>query len=232
MNRATTGGRLELREISVVIERVQILREFSMTAGESETIGLVGRNGAGKTTTMRAVMGLVKLSGGDIVFDGESLRNRAPHVRARLGIGYMPEDRRLIPELTVQENILLPSWVVSVPETRRRLEEIYDLMPEVARLADRKALLLSGGQQKLVALGRAMLVGYRALLLDEPFEGIAPALVQRLEEVMGRLRQGSQRTVFISDSTLDRTNEVYDRYVLIERGANESDVSTETHLGD
>lgn len=221
MSDETAGARLELRDINVVIEKVQVLRDFSVNLDAGETVGLVGRNGAGKTTTMRAIMGLVRLSGGDTLFDGRSLRDSPAHARAQLGIGYMPEDRRLVPELTAEENILLPSWVVSVPDTRRHLEEIYDLMPELAQLAGRKALLLSGGQQKLVALGRAMLAGHRALLLDEPFEGVAPALVKRLEEVMGKLRHGSRRTALISDSTLDRTNDVYDRYVLIERGANE-----------
>jgi branched-chain amino acid transport system ATP-binding protein len=218
---ASRGASLSVRDIQVTLEKVQILRGFSMEIAAGETIGLVGRNGAGKTTTLRAIMGLVRVTAGDIEVDGRSIRNSPPHIRAKLGIGYMPEDRRLVPQLTVEENILLPGWAVGASGARSRLEEIYDLMPEVARFRDRKALLLSGGQQKLAALGRALLAGERLLLLDEPFEGVAPALVARLEEVMERLRREGGRSILVSDSSLDRTKESYDRYLLIERGANE-----------
>lgn len=219
---ASGGASLSVRDIHVTLEKVQILRGFSIDIASGETIGLVGRNGAGKTTTLRAIMGLVRLSDGDIELDGCSMRTAPPHLRARLGVGYMPEDRRLVPQLTVEENILLPAWAVRLSGARARLDEIYDLMPEVARFRDRRALLLSGGQQKLVALGRALLAGERLLLLDEPFEGVAPALVGRLEEVMERLRREGGRSILVSDSSLDRTGQVYDRYVLIERGANEA----------
>ena len=219
---ASGGASLSVREIHVTLEKVQILRGFSVEIGAGETIGLVGRNGAGKTTTLRAIMGLVRLSAGDIELDGSSLRNAPPHLRARRGVGYMPEDRRLVPQLTVEENILLPAWAVGASGAPERLDEIYDLMPEVARFRQRKALLLSGGQQKLVALGRALLAGERLLLLDEPFEGVAPALVQRLEEVMEHLRREGGRSILVSDSSLDRTKQVYDRYLMIERGANEA----------
>jgi len=219
---ASGGASLSVRDIHVTLEKVQILRGFSIEIAVGETIGLVGRNGAGKTTTLRAIMGLVQLSAGDIELDGRSVRSAPPHLRAKLGVGYMPEDRRLVPQLTVEENILLPAWAVGLSGARARLDEIYDLMPEVARFRDRKAMLLSGGQQKLVALGRALLAGERLLLLDEPFEGVAPALVHRLEEVMERLRREGGRSILVSDSSLDRTKQVYDRYLMIERGANEA----------
>jgi branched-chain amino acid transport system ATP-binding protein len=130
----------------------------------------------------------------------------------------MPEDRRLVPQLSVEENVLLPSWVTRGIDAAR-LDFVYGLMPEVAAIRDRKALVLSGGQQKLVALARALIVGTRLLLLDEPFEGVAPALSRRLAEVIGMLR-GKDVAVLIAQSDLNHTIRLLDREYLIERGAN------------
>jgi branched-chain amino acid transport system ATP-binding protein len=210
---------LEIDALRVAIQSVEVLRGVSLTVNPGEMVGLVGRNGAGKTTTLRAVMGLVGASGGAIRFAGEDLGALATHRRTRRGIGYMPEDRRLVPQLSVEENILLPSWVTPGLDGAARLAFVYDLMPEVAALAARKALLLSGGQQKLVALARALLAGTRLLLLDEPFEGVAPALSQRLAEVIGALR-GKDLAVLIAQSDLNHSVKLLDREYVIERGAN------------
>ena len=148
--------------------------------------GLIGRNGAGKTTLMKSIMGLLKQSSGTIAFDGADLLAAKTHARTRLGIGYMPEDRRLIPDLTVEENVLVPAWAAHLADAAARLEKVYRLIPELREFAPRKGSQLSGGQQKLVALGRALMCGTRLLLLDEPFEGVAPALAQRLAEVVAR----------------------------------------------
>jgi branched-chain amino acid transport system ATP-binding protein len=196
-----------------------VLRGISLALAPGEMIGLLGRNGAGKTTTLRAVMGLVAASGGRITCAGEDLITLPTHRRAALGIGYMPEDRRLVPQLTVEENVLLPSWVTRGIDAAARLDFVYDLMPEVAAIRDRKALVLSGGQQKLVALARALIVGTRLLLLDEPFEGVAPGLSRRLAEVIGMLR-GKDVAVLIAQSDLNHAIRLLDREYIIERGAN------------
>jgi len=215
----STTPLLAAEGLEVSIQSMAALRGFSMTVLPGQMVGLIGRNGAGKTTFMRTVMGHLKPAGGQLRFDGADLAARARHQRAAAGIGYMPEDRGLVPQLTVEENILLPVWVSKTLKAKERLDLVYGLMPEVAEMRDRKALLLSGGQQKLVALGRALAVGTRMLLLDEPFEGVAPALSQRLSEVIFALK-GQQLSVVISQSDLNHSRTLFEREYVIERGAN------------
>lgn len=210
---------LEVLDLHVVIQSMQALRGFSLTVPKGAMVGIVGRNGAGKTTLMRSIMGHLALTGGTIRFEGRDLAAVPRHGRAPLGIGYMPEDRQLVPELTVEENILLPVWVSKTLKAEERLAFVYGMMPEVAAMKDRKALLLSGGQQKLVALCRALAVGTRLLLLDEPFEGVAPALSHRLSEVISSLR-GTALSVLISQSDLNHSQSLFDHDHIIERGAN------------
>ncbi|MFB9151239.1 ATP-binding cassette domain-containing protein [Roseovarius ramblicola] len=214
----TAGPLLELSEVSVAIDSTPVLRAVSLALRKGEMVSLVGRNGAGKTTTMRAIMGLLPVRAGRISLGDRVLSDEPAHRRVDLGIGYMPEDRRLIPRYTVEENILMSSWMGANRHNRTRLGEVYAFIPELEGFAQRQALSLSGGQQKLVALGRALLAGRDVLLLDEPFEGVAPALVQRISEIMSQLSSRSDRTVLVSDSSLSEGNTFYDRHVFIERG--------------
>jgi branched-chain amino acid transport system ATP-binding protein len=180
--------------------------------------GLIGRNGAGKTTLMKSIMGILKPSRGAISFDQTDLLGVRTYERNALGVGYMPEDRRLIPDLTCEENMLVPAWAVNAPDARKRLEHVYTLVPELREFAPRKGLQLSGGQQKLVALGRALMCGRKLLLLDEPFEGVAPALARRLVEVVSKLKQEGL-TVILSESDLQHSEHMVDRILVIDRGA-------------
>lgn len=211
---------LEVKGVNLSIHRVPILRDVSFSIETGKTCGLIGRNGAGKTTVMRAVMGLLPMSSGTITFDGEELHSAKSHKRAMLGIGYLPEDRRLVPHFTVEENISVPLWALNNKDTSR-IKWVYDVIPEIGRFADRQALTLSGGQQKLVALARAMVTGTNLLLLDEPFEGVAPALAQRLMEVISDLRSESL-TVLISESDYTHSEKVVDTVLSIERGSVEA----------
>ncbi len=208
---------LKLEGIDVSIQSVQVLRGLSFDIGRGQMIGLVGRNGAGKTTTLRAIMGHLPLSAGSVSFEGVALSKLPPHARAGLGIGYMPEDRGLVPELSVEENILVPLWAAKSRLTGDRLDFIYDVLPELKEMRDRRAMLLSGGQQKLVALARALTIGTRLLLLDEPFEGVAPALSARLSDVIAGLR-GGELSVLISQSDLNHSRNLLNAEVKIERG--------------
>ena len=210
---------LEVKDLHVSIESVQVLRGLSLTLSTGAMSGLVGRNGAGKTSFMRSVMGHLQPTSGTMVFNGEDLTKLPPEARASLGIGYMPEDRGLVPELTVEENILIPLWVSPSLKLQDRLDFVYGVLPEVKAMCSRKALLLSGGQQKLVALARALAIGTKLLLLDEPFEGVAPALSMRLSEVISGLR-GMELSVLIAQSDLNHSRSLVSQEVVIERGAN------------
>ncbi len=210
---------MEVDNLAVEIQSMPALRGFTMQLPEGRMISLVGRNGAGKTTLMRSIMGHLAPRQGAIRFNGKDLTALPRHARAGLGIGYMPEDRGLVPQLTVEENILLPLWVAKGIDRKARLELVYDVIGELAAMRDRKALLLSGGQQKLVALGRALGIGTRCLLLDEPFEGIAPALSERISDVLASLK-GKGLTVLMSQSDLNHSRTLFDAEFVIERGAN------------
>lgn len=210
---------LSAAHLAVNIQAMPALRDLSLQVKQGQLVGLLGRNGAGKTTFMRSVMGHLPLHSGQITFMGENLNHSDKHQRAGLGIGYMPEDRGLVPQLTVEENILLPLWVSKTLQAKERLDFVYSLMPEVANMRERRALLLSGGQQKLVALCRALAVGTKLLLLDEPFEGVAPALSQRLSEVIHSLK-GSSIAVLISQSDVNHSGGLFDHQFVIDRGAN------------
>lgn len=209
---------LQIDSLHVNIQSVEALRGLSLAVPGGRMVGLVGRNGAGKTTLMRSVMGHLKARQGSIRFGGQDLLALPPQARAALGIGYMPEDRGLVPELTVEENILVPVWVSKALQSEERLALVYGVLPELVPMKDRKALLLSGGQQKLVALARALAVGTRLLLLDEPFEGVAPVLSRRLGEVIAGLK-GSAVSVLIAQSDLNHARSLVDHEVVIERGA-------------
>jgi branched-chain amino acid transport system ATP-binding protein len=209
---------LSVAKLNVAIQSVQILRNVSLELPTGTMAGLIGRNGAGKTTLMKSIMGLLKVESGAIAFDGADLVAAKTHVRTRLGIGYMPEDRRLIPDLTTEDNVLVPAWAAHIPDAAARLEKIYRLIPELREFAPRKGAQLSGGQQKLAALGRALMCGTRLLLLDEPFEGVAPALAHRLVEVVADLKREGM-SVIVSESDLQHSERMVDQIIVIDRGA-------------
>jgi branched-chain amino acid transport system ATP-binding protein len=211
------SGALDIRHLSVEIAGSPVLTDVMLSIAPGSFVGLIGRNGAGKTTLMRAIMGLLPLRSGDLDFLGKDLRSMPPQTRSGLGFGYMPEDRRLIPDLTVEENVLVPAWAARDPGLQERLGFVYGILPEVREFAPRRALQLSGGQQKLVALARALMSGRRLLLLDEPFEGVAPALARRLVEAIAALK-ATGVSVLLSESDYVHSGDLVDGLYVIERG--------------
>ncbi|MHC4049904.1 ABC transporter ATP-binding protein [Bradyrhizobium sp. 25ACV] len=217
---------LDFENVNVAIADAPVLRSVSFSLPPGATAALIGRNGAGKTTTVRTIMGFTKASG-TVRLGGQDLGHVPPHRRPFLGIGYAPEDRRLFSAFTVEENILLPGRVakLSAVEARRRLERAYSVLPELTELASRPAGSVSGGQGKMVALGRALMLGTRLVILDEPFQGLAPVLAQRYAEALRRLRsQDRDITLLITESNPKLLETVADVTLMIERGEIESRV--------
>jgi branched-chain amino acid transport system ATP-binding protein len=206
-----------MSRVSVKINGADILADVDVGVAPHTLCGLLGRNGAGKTTLMRAVMGALPIARGSLTFDGRPIVSLPAYERARLGIGYMPEDRRLIPDLNVEENILLPFDAIGSLSRANELDRVFAAIPELVSLRKRPAVSLSGGQQKLVALGRAMAIGKSLLLLDEPTEGVAPSLAKRLIAILRDIRaQGP--AILISDSNERHLDGLVDRLYLIDRG--------------
>lgn len=212
---------LSLDKVQVSIEGIRVLRNVSCDIVERKTTVLIGRNGAGKTTTLRAIMGLLDLDSGAIKLDVDDLGQFPAHYRARVGIGYAPEDRRLVAELSVEENISLPGLALklSKSEIKRRLDEVYTLLPQLHVMRERPGGGVSGGQGKMVALGRALLVARKLLLLDEPFQGLAPALALDYARTLGELRKHRpELALLITESSPALLDKIADRTLQIERG--------------
>ena len=209
---------LTVKDVDVSIGATEILRGVSLEVPAGAMCGLIGRNGAGKTTVMRTIMGALKLQRGSIAFEDLDLGASHAHRRAHFGIGFMPEDRRLVPELTAEENIMLPVWSTKSEGAEERLRWIYGLMPEVEEFRNRGATTLSGGQQKFVAFARAIMSGTKLLLLDEPSEGIAPVFAQRMVEILGSLKAEGE-SVLVAESNDVHIAPLLDDIFVIERGS-------------
>ncbi len=212
---------LRIEGVSAAIAGVQVLRSVSLGLTSGRTTILIGRNGAGKTTTLRAIMGLLPVQGGSVRLDGEEIGTTPAYRRAAQGIGYAPEDRRLVPEFTVEDNIVLPALALNLPavERTRRLDEVYALLPQLKTMRKRPGGGVSGGQGKMVALGRALMVARTALLLDEPFQGLAPALALDYARTLGDLKRSRpDLAILVTESTPALLDAIADETLQIERG--------------
>ncbi|MCB1472073.1 MAG: ATP-binding cassette domain-containing protein [Rhodobiaceae bacterium] len=211
---------LEFRDVTVFLGGVRILRNVNFHVNQADTVAMIGPNGAGKTTALRSVMGFTRMTG-EILFDGRELSTIAPARRPGLGIGYAHEDRRLFSAFTVEENIVMPGQVAkfSTAELAHKLDRVYEILPELREMARRPAGSVSGGQGKMVALGRALMIGSRLIMLDEPFQGLAPALARRYSEALRALRdQDREVTLIITESNPKLLRKFADRALVLERG--------------
>jgi branched-chain amino acid transport system ATP-binding protein len=215
---------LEVDGIDTYRGPAHVLRAVSLAVQENEAVCLVGRNGAGKTTTIESIMGLLPVRGGRVRLRGEEITRRPTHERARLGIGYSPEDAGIFPDLTVEENFQISRWLADTGRSRASgetegtaYEKIFALFPEVRQFMGRRGLHLSGGQKKMVAIARALTLAPSVLLLDEPFEGLAPVVVTRfIEAVRGIKALGI--SLLIAESNLMTATRIADRLYAIDRG--------------
>ena len=213
---------LELERLNVFRGPAQVLRNLSMAVADRESVCLVGRNGAGKTTTIDSIMGLLAVRSGRVVFGGRDITKLPTHRRALAGIGYSPEDAGIFPDLTVAENFLISqSLARAAGKTVRRDngidERVLALFPEIGQFTGRRGLYLSGGQKKMVAIGRAMTLSPSILLLDEPFEGLAPVVVSRFVDAVKQIK-AMGISLLIAESNLMTASRVADRLYAIDRG--------------
>ncbi len=215
---------LELESINTNRGPAHILRDLSLRVEKNEAVCLVGRNGAGKTTTIESIMGLLPVRSGTITLDGRDITHLPTHERARLGAGYAPEDAGIFPDLTVAENFQISLWLARPghnggPRTpAAEVEErIFAVFPEVRTFMGRRGLHLSGGQKKMVALARAMTLSPSVLLLDEPFEGLAPVVVNRFIDAVTKIK-AMGISLLIAESNLNTAARVADRLYAIDRG--------------
>lgn len=197
--------------------RAHILDDVALEIAAGEIVVLLGRNGAGKSTTMKSIVGLVRPRGGQITFESLRIDDRQPHEIARLGLGYVPEDRRIFTDLSVMENLEVgrqaprpgaPSWTP---------ERLFELFPNLAEMRNRPGGRMSGGEQQMLTIARTLMGNPRLLLLDEPSEGLAPVIVEQMASTIGALKtQGL--TVLLSEQNLHFSNLVADRAYIIEKG--------------
>ena len=212
---------LEIDAIDTWRGAAQILRRVSLKLGSREAVCLVGRNGAGKTTTIDSIIGLLPLRSGKITFHGQDISSLPAYKRARLGIGYAPEDSGIFPDLTVAENFQICRWLAQSSGREAQAadteERVFALFPEVRELSQRQGLHLSGGQKKMVAIARAMALSPSILLLDEPFEGLAPVVVSRFIEAVKKIK-AMGISLLIAASNLTTASRIADRLYAIDRG--------------
>jgi len=213
---------IELDALHVDLAGQRVLRNVGLALPAGRTVAIVGRNGAGKTTLLRALMGLVAAVSGRILLDGADITAQAPHRRAAAGFGYAPEDRVILPTLSVRENVTLPCDVQRLARAAvaRRLDEVLAIVPQLAPLLGRSGAALSGGQGKIVALARALMVGQRYVFLDEPMQGLAPALAEQYGRSLQGLRSSRpQLCVVVTESNGALLDGIASETFTIERGA-------------
>jgi len=209
---------LRVADLDVSVQTSQILRGVSLEVEPGAVVCLVGRNGDGKTTTLRAIMGLLRPAGGQIELGGRSLVGLPPHAIARLGVGFAPEDSAIFGDLTVAENVELPTWPrPTARPARDRVEEAYAVFPRLRAYARRAGTHISGGERKMLSIARALVLDPVLLLLDEPFEGLAPAIIPSVAETITAIaRQG--RAILLAESNIHHVPPETTRLYVIERG--------------
>jgi len=209
---------LRASDLAVDIQGSRVLRGVSFEVNAGELICLVGRNGAGKTTTFRAVMGFRRPAAGTITFDGHDLVGLRPYQIARLGVGYSPEESEVFGELTVAENIAMPTWTVhGGRDAQTRIDDAYRVFPRLEAYRERGGHALSGGERKMVSIARALALGPKLLLLDEPTEGLSPVIVPSIIDGLANIR-ALGHAVFIAESNIHHVPDMTDRLYVIERG--------------
>ena len=208
---------LEVTGLSAGYGRARVLFDIGLAAGRGEVVALLGRNGAGKSTTLKAIMGLVPPLSGEVRFDGARIDGREPHEIARLGLGYVPEDRRIFTDLTVAENLAVGRQPERIDAPTWSTEKLLALFPALGRMLARPGGRMSGGEQQMLCIARTLAGNPKAILLDEPSEGLAPLIVEQVARVILELKRAGV-TVLLAEQSARFTEHVADRSYTLEKG--------------
>jgi len=208
---------LEVRGLRAGYGRAQVLFDVDLEVRAGEVVALLGRNGAGKSTTLKAIMGLVPATAGEVKFEGRELRALEPYEIARLGLGYVPEDRRIFTDLTVAENLEVGRQPPRAGAPDWSEHRLFQLFPALAPLRERRGARMSGGEQQMLCIARTLAGNPRAVLLDEPSEGLAPVVVEHMARAIGKMKQAGM-AVLLAEQNRHFTERVADRTVLLETG--------------
>ena len=212
------GALLDVRNLNAWYDRSHVVQDISFHVDAGEIVTLMGRNGAGKTSTLRSLMGLLARSRGEVTFDGQALAGQPAHARYHHGLAYVPEDRRIVTGLTVRENLAL--GLIASPrrgEVDSAIDEITVTFPRLKERLAQDATSLSGGEQQMLAIARAMMVRPRMILLDEPSEGIMPLLVHEMFQLFLRLKEAGT-TILLVEQNVERALSVSDRAYILDQG--------------
>ncbi|MEX0316571.1 MAG: ABC transporter ATP-binding protein [Ruegeria sp.] len=209
---------LEVTGLNARYGRAQILNGVALSLGENEVVALLGRNGAGKSTTIKSIMGLVQQIDGRVTYDGQEILGKPSHVICRAGFGYVPEDRRVFGDLTVEENLEVGRRAPRPDAPEWTLEHLYELFPNLRERRRNLGKQLSGGEQQMLSIARTLMGNPKLVLLDEPSEGIAPVIVEQMAQVIAELKREGL-SVLLSEQNLHFARAVSDRAYIIEKGA-------------
>ncbi|MBD5781750.1 urea ABC transporter ATP-binding subunit UrtE [Pelagicoccus sp. NFK12] len=211
---------LSVKDVYAGYDESMILKGVSIDVPEKKAVALLGRNGVGKTTLLNTILGIVATKAGSIEFTDRSIEKMAPDVRARLGIGYVPQGRDIFPGLTVWENLNVSLRVANAgKDAEARLESVYELFPVLKDMLKRKGGVLSGGQQQQLAIGRALLLKPKLLILDEPTEGIQPSIIDQIEDAIYAIRKKGEMSVILVEQYIDFARNACESFYILERGS-------------
>ena len=212
---------LEIDNLSSGYDESLILKKVSMDVPEKKVVALLGRNGVGKTTLLNTTLGLVNTTGGRIVFDGQDLTELSTDARSRLGFGYVPQGRDIFSGLTVWENLNVSLRVAGAKggDAQARLDEVFELFPVLKEMLKRKGGVLSGGQQQQLAIGRALLLKPKLLILDEPTEGIQPSIIDQIEDAIYAIKKKGEMSIILVEQYIDFARNASDYFYILERGS-------------